>query len=110
MSWPVFVLFCWGVAVTCAWSHITRPERDAFVWVLAWIERKVGSPKPWLSTGPCCPACVAFHAAWVGQLCGLGPVVGGGVLAVLTAGFVVYGIVFVAVGVVARLTDGIDSF
>lgn len=104
MSWPLFLAVVWGLATTAAWSHAAAPARRILITLLESGEAAAGFREPWVSKGPCCPACVGFWAALGLSAMGLGPA---GVAPVVVA-FAAYGAVLLAAAAFKRLALGTD--
>jgi len=117
MSWPLFLLAVWGLSATASWSKLCGPPRLALVELLkrleapvvrtAWWKAHAPLGGDWVSSGPRCPACVAFWVAWALDVAGAGPQPGLGGGGLLVA-FAAYGVVFAAAASVERLTAGLD--
>lgn len=103
MSWGLFLALVWGLATTAAWSRAAAPPRRVLVALLEAVEGALSLKGPWLSTGPCCPACIAF---WVGL--GLTWAGHGPPAAPLVAGFIAYGATLLLAAAFKRLALGTD--
>ena len=104
MSWPAFVATAWGAGCLLALSGLLRPARWIVRRPLELVDAKVSPGRPWLASGPDCPACVAFWAAVVLVELGHGPPGVPPGVAVLVA----YGVCLTLTGAWRRLTAGLD--